>query len=113
MARAEEFVKRSGGLEDKIIQEEGRRPIVSPLPDRPTEEEVGEHNVTHSPQQPLRADRTKATTMRHPHKRIKKQVPDVEVSLGKVPIISIDFKYPYGKGIDPSLVAVGSESGKV
>ena len=50
--RAEQLVKRIEELEDKLIQDEGRRPIVSPVPDRPTEEEVEEHNATHTPPKP-------------------------------------------------------------
>ena len=47
--RAEELVRRITELEEKIIREEGRRPIVSPVPERPPEEELREHNVTHTP----------------------------------------------------------------
>ena len=49
VTRADDLLRRIKELEEKLIREEGRRPIVSPVPDRPTEEEVREHNVTHTP----------------------------------------------------------------
>ena len=36
--RADDLKRRIEDLEDKIVREEGRRPIVSPVPERPTEE---------------------------------------------------------------------------
>ena len=50
--RAEDLMRRITELEEKLIREEGRRPIVSPVPHRPTDAEVQEHNVTHTPPQP-------------------------------------------------------------
>ena len=35
--RAHELLKRVEELEDRVIKETGRRPIVSPVPDRPTD----------------------------------------------------------------------------
>ena len=50
--KADELCRRIEELEDKIVREEGRRPIVSPVPERPTEAELKEHNVTHTPPKP-------------------------------------------------------------
>ena len=41
--------RRVKELEEELAADKGRRPIVSPVPDRPTDSEVLEHNVTHSP----------------------------------------------------------------
>ena len=38
--RAEDLLRQITELEEKVIREEGRRPIVSPVPNRPSEEEV-------------------------------------------------------------------------
>ena len=46
--RADDLLRRINELEERIVREEGRRPIVSPVPDLPTEQEVLEHNVTHT-----------------------------------------------------------------
>ena len=89
--RAEELDKRIGELENKLVREEGRRPIVSPVPERPTELEVKEHNVTHTPPKPWCPYCTAATGKRDPHPRIKKEVPDVEVPIDKVPTLSVDY----------------------
>ena len=42
--RAEELTRRVEELEEKLVHDEGRRPIVSPVPDRPTEEELEEQS---------------------------------------------------------------------
>ena len=47
-----------------------------------------------------------------PHRRIRKEVPDVEVVLDKVPTVSMDFTYLYEKGNRPTLVMVDHESGR-
>ena len=47
--RAEDLMRRISEQENKIVREEGRRPIVSPVPERPAEEEVREHNVPLTP----------------------------------------------------------------
>ena len=47
--RADDLMRRINELEEKLVREEGRRPVVSPTPERPTEQEVQEHNVTHTP----------------------------------------------------------------
>ena len=54
--RAEELVKRIGGLEDKIIKEE----------ERPTEQEAREYKTTHSPPKPWCTYCTKAAGMNDP-----------------------------------------------
>ena len=89
--RAEDLARRVEELEEITVREAGRRPIVSPVPDRPTKEEVREHNATHSPPQPWCPHCTKAQGLREPHWRIKKEVPDVEVTMDKVPTISFDL----------------------
>ena len=58
--RAEDLARRAEELEDIVVREAGRRPIVSPVPDRPTDEEVLEHNTTHSPPKPWCPHCTKA-----------------------------------------------------
>ena len=50
--KADDLVRRITELEDKLVREAGRRPVVSPVPERPTDEEVQEHNVTHTPPKP-------------------------------------------------------------
>ena len=62
--RADNLKKRIEELEDKIVREEGRRPIVSPVPERPTEAELKEHNVTHTPPKPWCPYCTAATSKR-------------------------------------------------
>ena len=79
--RADDLLRRITELEDKLVREEGRRPIISPVPDKPTEEEVREHNVTHTPPKPWCPYCTKGTATRDPHRTIRKDVPDVELSL--------------------------------
>ena len=108
--RAEELMKRITDLEDKLIREEGRRPIVSPVPNRPTEEEVREHNVTHTPPKAWCPYCTLATTHRDPHLRERT---DVEATADKVPTISVDFMYLFEKGVRPTLVMVDHDSGRV
>ena len=104
--RAEELTRRVEELEEKVIRDEGRRPIVSPVPDRPTEEELEEHNATHSPPQPWCPYCVQGTGTREPHRRSRKPVPDVETQLDEVPTISVDFMYLHEKGVHPTLVAV-------
>ena len=91
--RAEDLVRRITELEDKLIREEGRRPIISPVPERPTDEEVLEHNVTHTPPKAWCPYCVKGTGNRDPHRKIRKEVPDVEVVIDKVPTVSLDFMY--------------------
>ena len=50
--RAKQLEDRLKKLEEKITNGKDRRPIVSPVPERPTDAEVLEHNVTHSPAKP-------------------------------------------------------------
>ena len=111
--RAEDLARRVEELEEIIVREAGRRPIVSPVPERPTEEEVREHNTTHSPPQPWCPHCTKAQGLRDPHWRIKKEVPDVEVAMDKVPTVSFDLMYLYEKGKHPTLVCIDHDSGRV
>ena len=73
--RADDLVRRITELEEKLVREEGRRPIVSPVPERPTDEEVAEHNLTHTPPKPWCPYCTKAIGLRDPHARIRKDVP--------------------------------------
>ena len=51
--------------------------------------------------------------MNDPHKKIRREIPDVEAALDKVPTISIDLMYLYDKGSKPTLVAIDHESGRV
>ena len=111
--RADRLHKRITELEDKLIREEGRRPIVSPVPERPTEEEVREHNVTHTPPKAWCPYCTMATAQRDPHRRERKEVPDVEVAVDKVPTTSVDYMYLFEKGVRPTLVMVDHDSGRV
>ena len=111
--RAEDLARRVEELEDIVVREAGRRPVVSPVPDRPIDEEVLEHNVTHSPPKPWCPHCTKAQGLRDPHKKVRKDVPDVEVAVGKVPTISFDLMYPYEKEKKPTLVRTDHESGRV
>ena len=110
--RADDLVRRITELEEKIVREEGRKPITSPVPDRPTDKEVLDHNVTHTPPKPWCPYCTMGTGMRDAHSKIKKEVPDVEVVLDKVPTISVDYAYMFGKGESPTLVMVDHESGR-
>ena len=111
--RAEDLARRAEELEEIIVREAGRRPIVSPVPGRLTEEEVREHYTTHSPPQPWCPHCTKAQGLRDPHWRIRKEVPDVEVTMDKVPTISFDHMYLYEKGKQPTLVCIDHESRRV
>ena len=94
-------------------EQKGRRPIVSPVPERPTEQEVLEHNTTHSPPQAWCPHCAKATAKNDPHKRERREVPDVEAELKEVPTISIDLMYLYEKGAQPTLIAIDNESGRL
>ena len=58
--RAEDLARRVEELEEIIVREVGRRPIVSPVPERPTDEEARERNATHPPPQPWCPHGTKA-----------------------------------------------------
>merc|ERR1739836_181639 len=111
--RAEELVRRITELEDKLVREEGRRPIVSPVPNRPTEAEVREHNITHTPPKPWCPYCVMGTGERDPHAKRKKEVPDVEAVMDKVPTVSIDLMYLFDKGERPTLVMIDHESGRV
>ena len=74
-------------------EQKGRRPIVSPVPERPTEQEVLEHNTTHSPPRAWCPHCVKATAKNDPHRRERREVPDVDTELKEVPTISIDLMY--------------------
>ena len=104
--RADDLMRRVRDLEESILRKEGRRPIVSPVPERPTEEEVREHNATHTPPKPWCPYCTEATASRDPHSRVRKEVPDIEVTLDRLPTLSVDFMYLYEKGARPTLVMV-------
>lgn len=99
--------------EEKLTGGEGRRPIVSPVPERPTDAEVQEHNVTHSPAKPWCPHCLKGTACNDPHRQKRKEVPDVDATLNETPTISMDLMYLYDKGERPTLVAVDRESGRV
>lgn len=111
--RADDLVKRITELEEKLVREEGRWPVISPVPDKPTDEEVREHNATHTPPKPWCPYCAKATAKRDPHRIIRKDVPDVEASIDKVPTISVGFMYLFNKGERPTLVMVDHDSGRV
>ena len=86
---------------------------MSPVPERPTEQELLEHNTTHSPPQAWCPHCAKAMARNDPHKRERKEVPDVEAELKEVPTLSVDLMYLYEKGEKPTLVAVDHDSGRV
>lgn len=94
-------------------EQQGRRPIVSPVPERPTEQEVLEHNTTHSPPQAWCPHCAKATAKSDPHRRERREVPDVEPEFKEVPTISMDLMYLYEKGGQPPLIAIDHESGRL
>ena len=94
------------------MREEGGRPIARPAPDRPTETEVKERNVSHTPHKPWCPYCTVATSKRDAHARIKKEVPDVEVPIDKVLTRSVDYTYLFDNGSRPTLVMVDHESGR-
>ena len=56
-------------MEERLESAKIRRPIVSPVPDRPTDAEVREHNVTHSPSRPWCPHCVKGTASNDPHRR--------------------------------------------
>ena len=96
-----------------MAREEGRRPVVSPVPDRPAEEEGREHNTNHKPPKPWCPYCGIGTGKRYPHKRMQKDVPDMEASIDKVPMLSVDYMYVYDKGEKPILVVVDHGSGRL
>ena len=105
--------RRAKELENELEADKGRSPIVSPVPERPTDSEVLEHNVTHSPAKPWCPHCVKGTAGNDPHRAKRKEVPDVEVVMEATPTISIDLMYLYDKGERPTLVVVDRESGRV
>lgn len=111
--RVDKLLRRIEELEEQVNTDEGRRPIASFVPERPTEEEVKEHNLTHTPPAPWCPYCVKATSMRDKHARIRHEVPDVTVSVDRVPTNASDFMYLYDKGVNPTLVAVDDEIGRV
>merc|ERR1739836_349813 len=100
-------------LESRIKGSEHRRPIVSPVPERPTDQEVREQNVTHAPPQSWCPHCVKGRGTNDPHKSKRKEVPDVDAELTATPTISTDLMYMYDKGERPTLVAIDHESGRV
>ena len=110
--RTEELLKRVKEMEDRLTKE-GKRPIVSPVPDRPTDQEASEHNTTHSPPANWCPHCVKATGTNEAYRRTRREVPDVEAELTVIPTISIDLMYLYEKGERPTLVPVDHESGRV
>ena len=72
------------------------------MPDRPTDKEVEEHNVTHTPPKPCCPYRAMGTGTRDPHSRIRKEVSDVEIVMAKVPTVFVDFMHLFEKGGYPS-----------
>ena len=111
--RAEDLMKRIEDSEAKIVREEGRKPIISPAPDRPTEDELKEHNTTHTSPKPWCPYCNRGAGKRDDHARMRKDIPDVEATIDKVPMLSIDYLYLYEKGERPTLVMVDHECGKV
>ena len=105
--RAEELQKKIEALEEKMT--EGRRPINGSVPERPTEEEVREHYTTHSPPQSWCPYCVKGRGTNDPHRRTRREVPDVETELKATPTISMDLMYLYDKGERPTLVATDQE----
>lgn len=67
--RADDLLRRLGEHLQNIVREEGRRTIVSLVPDRPTEEEIREHNVPHTPPKPWCPYCTLATRHAHPARK--------------------------------------------
>lgn len=86
---------------------------MSSVPDKPTEEEVREHNVTHSPEKQWRPHCVKGAAKNDPCKAERKEVPDIETDLKATPTISIDLMYLYEKRVRSTLVAADHESGRV
>ena len=58
---------------------------------RPTDEELREHNTTDTPAMPWCPYCTVAIGMRDTHSRMRKEVQDIEVSLDKVPTLSVEY----------------------
>ena len=111
--RADDLLRRITELEEQLVREEGRGPIVSPVPERPIDEQVREHNVTHTPLVQWCPYCVKGTGRRDAHSKLRKDVPDVEAKIGEVPAISIDYMYLFEKGERPTLVMVDHDSGRV
>lgn len=84
-----------------------------PVPERPTDSEVLEHNVTHSLAKPWCPHCVKGAAGNDPHKAKRKEVPDVETVMDATPTISIHLMYLYDKSERPTLVATDHESGRV
>ena len=62
---------------EKVEKEAGndsRRPIVSPVPDRPTDDELREHNGTHSPPTPWCPHCVRGTASNDPRRRRREEV---------------------------------------
>lgn len=92
---ADDLVRRIKEFEDEIVREEGRRQIISPVPNRPAEEEFEEHNATHTPPKPWRPYCMMGAGARDAHARIRKDM------------------YLNEKGERPALVVVEHECGRV
>ena len=100
-------------VERKEGEQDGRRPIVKSAPEKPTEQEVREHSVTHTPPQAWCPHCVKGAGTNDPHKRKRREVPDVEADLTVTPTISMDLMYLYNKGERPTLVMTDHENGRV
>ena len=87
--RAEELTRQIEELEARIgmEEEEARRAMVKKAPEAPTQEEIEEHMVTHAPPKAWCKHCVRATATRDPHKRERREVPDVEAELKEVPTI--------------------------
>lgn len=79
--RADELAGGIEDLEEKLIREEGRRPIVNAA----TEPEVPKHSVNHPPPKPWCPYCAVASGLREPHFRIRKGVPDVNAKMNTFP----------------------------
>ena len=82
------------------------------MPDRLTEKEVREHNVTHTPPKPWCPYCVMGTGTRAAHSKLRQEVADVDVVSDKVPMISVDYIYLYEKWNKSTLVMVDDESGR-
>ena len=109
--RASELQRKVEELEERVRG--GRRPIISPVPERPTDEEVREHYTTHAPPKSWCPYCAKGRSTNDPHRKQRKEVPDVEAELSATPTISVDLMYLYEKGERPTLVAVDHETGRI
>lgn len=113
--RAEELAEKITELEARIgmEDEQARRVLIAKAPERPTQEKIDEHMVTHAPPKPWCQHCVRATTSRDPHRTVHPEILDVEVTLNEAPTVSFDLMYLNKKGVKLNLVVVDHESGRI